>query len=189
MWFFSLFFSSKLRSQVLITLVRIFVNSDNIFWPENHINRSSALKSRSVSKVSKFQNQFMKSSFLPKYERKNFCSYFGRNDDFINSFWNLLTFKRRTCLFKSSLLHKNVSLFTMTFGEKVLTLFGSAKFTKLTLMTCVFFHELFFTCFFNDLSTLQAVGRSENPGVPVLFGGHNLPYPTVEIGSTDLPKF
>ena len=31
-------------------------------------------------KVSKFQNEFMKSSFLPKY-------------DFINSFWNLLTFK------------------------------------------------------------------------------------------------
>ena len=32
-----------------------------------------------------------------------------------------------------------------------------------------------------------AVGRSENPGVPVLFGGHNLP-PLVEIGLTDLPK-
>ena len=28
----------------------------------------------------------------------------------------------------------------------------------------------------------RAVGRSENPGVPVLFGGHNLP-PLVEIGS------
>ena len=27
----------------------------------------------------------------------------------------------------------------------------------------------------------RAVGRSENPGVPVLFGGHNLP-PLVEIG-------
>ena len=24
----------------------------------------------------------------------NFCSYFGRNDDFINLFWNLLTFKQ-----------------------------------------------------------------------------------------------
>ena len=53
----------------------------------------------------------MKSSFLPKYERKIvrisallsmaqyraeiltiFGSYFGRNDDFKNSFWNLLTF-------------------------------------------------------------------------------------------------
>ena len=33
----------------------------------------------------------------------------------------------------------------------------------------------------------RAVGRSENPGVPVLFGGHNLP-PLVEIGLTDLPK-
>jgi hypothetical protein len=30
-------------------------------------------------------------------------------------------------------------------------------------------------------------GRSDNPGVPVLFGGHNLP-PMVEIGLTDLPK-
>ena len=30
----------------------------------------------------------------------------------------------------------------------------------------------------------RAVGRSENPGVPVLFGGYNL----VEIGLTDLPK-
>ena len=33
----------------------------------------------------------------------------------------------------------------------------------------------------------RAVGRSENPGVPVLFGGNNLP-PLVEIGLTDLPK-
>ena len=33
----------------------------------------------------------------------------------------------------------------------------------------------------------RAVGRSENPEVPVLFGGHNLP-PLVEIGLTDLPK-
>ena len=40
---------------------------------------------------------------------------------------------------------------------------------------------------FNNLQ-LRAVGRSENPGVPVLFGGHNLP-PLVEIGLTDLPKF
>ena len=28
---------------------------------------------------------------------------------------------------------------------------------------------------------------SEDPGVPVLFGGHNLP-PLIEIGLTDLPK-
>ena len=35
---------------------------------------------------------------------------------------------------------------------------------------------------------LRAVGRSENPGLPVLFGGHNLPL-LVEIGLTDLPKF
>ena len=37
------------------------------------------------------------------------------------------------------------------------------------------------------LSNYRAVGRSENPGVPVLFGGHNLPL-LVEIGLTDLPK-
>ena len=36
-----------------------------------------------------------------------------------------------------------------------------------------------------DLS--RAIGRSENPGVPVLFGGHNLPL-LVEVGLTDLPK-
>ena len=34
----------------------------------------------------------------------------------------------------------------------------------------------------------MAVGRSENPEVPVLFGGHNLPL-LVDIGLTDLPKF
>ena len=33
----------------------------------------------------------------------------------------------------------------------------------------------------------RAVGRSGNPGVPVLFGGHNLP-PLVEIGVTAQPK-
>ena len=33
----------------------------------------------------------------------------------------------------------------------------------------------------------RAVGRSKNPGVPVLFGGRNLPH-LVEIGLTDLPK-
>ena len=32
----------------------------------------------------------------------------------------------------------------------------------------------------------RAVGRSENPEVPVLFGGHNVPL--VEIELTDLPK-
>ena len=35
---------------------------------------------------------------------------------------------------------------------------------------------------------IRAVGGSENSGVPVLYGGHNLP-PLVEIGLTDLPKF
>ena len=33
----------------------------------------------------------------------------------------------------------------------------------------------------------RAVGRSENPGVPVMSGGHNL-HPFVEIWLTDLPK-
>ena len=37
-----------------------------------------------------------------------------------------------------------------------------------------------------QLASYGAVGRSENPGVPVLFGGHNLP-PMYEIGLTDLP--
>ena len=34
----------------------------------------------------------------------------------------------------------------------------------------------------------RAVGRSENPGVPILFGGHTLPPALFEIGLTDLPK-
>ena len=33
----------------------------------------------------------------------------------------------------------------------------------------------------------RAIGRSENPGVPILFGGYNL-LSLVEIGLTDLPK-
>ena len=33
----------------------------------------------------------------------------------------------------------------------------------------------------------RVVGRPENPGVPVLFGGHNL-FPLVEIGLRWLPK-
>ena len=39
-----------------------------------------------------------------------------------------------------------------------------------------------------NYSIYRAVGRSKNPGVPVLFGGHNLPPPLVKIGLTDLPK-
>ena len=35
---------------------------------------------------------------------------------------------------------------------------------------------------------LKAVGGSENSGVTVLFGGHNLP-PLVKIGLTDFSKF
>ena len=37
------------------------------------------------------------------------------------------------------------------------------------------------------LVVFRAVGRFENPEVPVLFGGQNLP-PLVEIGLLDLPK-
>ena len=37
------------------------------------------------------------SKFLPSLHRAEiltfFCSYFGRNDDFLNSFWNCLTFR------------------------------------------------------------------------------------------------
>ena len=36
-------------------------------------------------------------------------------------------------------------------------------------------------------ASIRAVGRSDNLGLPVLFGGHNLPL-LVEIGLTDLPK-
>ena len=36
-------------------------------------------------------------------------------------------------------------------------------------------------------TAIWAVGRSENPGVPELFGGHNVP-PLVEIGLNDLPN-
>ena len=60
-------------------------------------------------KVNKFRNYNKKSSHCPKYERKNlknsalsiqgrifqiFRSYFGQCDDFIFSFWNLLTLKK-----------------------------------------------------------------------------------------------
>ena len=40
---------------------------------------------------------------------------------------------------------------------------------------------------FSVLSCIQAIVRSEYPGVPVLFDGHNLP-PLVEMGLTDLTK-
>ena len=37
------------------------------------------------------------------------------------------------------------------------------------------------------VTLFRTIERSENPGVPVLFGGHDLP-PLVEISLTDLPK-
>ena len=39
---------------------------------------------------------------------------------------------------------------------------------------------------FEDINSM-AFGRSENPGVPILFGGHNLPT-LIEIGLSNLPK-
>ena len=84
------------------------------------------------SKVSKFQNEFMKTYFLPTYEpniirisalycatlmdKNPFGSYFGRNNELINSFWNLLTFKQRHMgpvnpLFRRSCVH--IIIFTL----------------------------------------------------------------------------
>ena len=76
-----------------------------VFMPIVPSLNSSVFSQRaSLIKVSKFQNEFMKSSFLPKHEPNIvkisalylphyrveiltiFVSYCGRNDDFINSF-------------------------------------------------------------------------------------------------------
>ena len=60
------------------------------------------------------------SRFLPSLHRAEiltiFCSYFGRNDDFINLFWNLLTFtysitisgETQKSLKMSMLLHEKI---------------------------------------------------------------------------------
>ena len=58
--------------------------------------------------------------------------------------------------------------------------------------TLVEFSKLSYTCKYWRLwcqmfLPFLAYGRSENSGVPVLFGGHNLLL-LVEIGLTDLPK-
>ena len=91
--------------------------STMVFWFQNC---SDHLWEKYVLKVSKFQNEFLKSSFLPKYEPKIvkhyraeiltiFGSYFGRNDDFINWFWNLLTFSdNEKLLLNSRLTIKNL---------------------------------------------------------------------------------
>ena len=50
----------------------------------------------------------------------------------------------------------------------------------ITQIACLLFSEIVFL-------TSRAVARSENPEVPVLFGGHNRPR-LVKIGLTDLPK-
>ena len=120
-----------LRSQLNYFKVKIFWNRLHVFCKFSHSAQSVFLAKKILSKnyedyllnlltyqekialslkVSKFHNEFMKSSFLPKYEPKilrmpcivaqyrteiltTLGSYFGRNNDFLNSFWNLLTFK------------------------------------------------------------------------------------------------
>ena len=62
-------------------------------WKKNHTMISDPRVILDPLKVSKFQNEFMKSSFLQKYGQKKFRSYFGRNDDFMNSFRKLLAFR------------------------------------------------------------------------------------------------
>ena len=63
------------------------------------------------------------SGFLPSLHRAEiltiFRSYFGRNDDFINSFWSLLTFTHifeRLCIFLD-LLEKNLEIFFLKFSN------------------------------------------------------------------------
>ena len=80
-------------------------------------------------KVSKFQNESLKSSYCPKYERKFlknsalsiqgrifqiFCSYFGQCDDIIFSFWNLLTFNPILYLF-ATIIQRDQFEFQMHF--------------------------------------------------------------------------
>ena len=98
----------KVANEIRIIFVRI---CQFLVTP---ISYSTNVLKPSLLKVSKFQNEFMKSSFLPKYERKIvrisarlsvaqyrveiltiFHSYFGRNNKFLNSFWNLLTKKKK----------------------------------------------------------------------------------------------
>ena len=79
----------------------------------------------------------MKSSHCPKYERKNlknsalsiqdkifqiFCSYFGQCDDFIFSFWNLLTFRHFIGIlemhFELIFFHSSSHSITLCFSSK-----------------------------------------------------------------------
>ena len=53
--------------------------------------------------------------------------------------------------------------------------FANKTYSEINLDSCLHF------------SLTRAVGRSENPGVPVLFGGNNVP-PLAEIGLTGLSK-
>ena len=79
------------------------------FSYENCKNVSSTdVRTIFLVKVSKSQNKLMKSSFSPKNERNIaristlnvraeilaiFCLFFGKNDDLIILFWDLLTFR------------------------------------------------------------------------------------------------
>ena len=66
---------------------------------DSYINFLHLILFLCILKVRQFKHEVMKSSFLPKYDQKIIrisalcsegrnCSYFGRNDDFINSFLN-----------------------------------------------------------------------------------------------------
>ena len=68
------------------------------------------------------------SRFLPSLHRAEiltiFCSYFGRNDDFINSFWNWLTFNNTVfylhcCYQKKITTLKNIHLYFCPYFWKI----------------------------------------------------------------------
>jgi hypothetical protein len=81
----------SLSKQVISSLTVIFLNN---FLEIKYCKKTVAIASylNPLIKVRKFQNEFMKSSFLPKYEQKNIrisalCSE-GRNlDSFLFVIW------------------------------------------------------------------------------------------------------
>ena len=102
------------RSKILCKWKRLSRESSD--WKERKWWSHLTVRFLNILKVSKVQNEFMMSPFLPKYEPNTvphyraeiltiFGSYFGRNDDFINSYWNLLTFKYIEATKFSTLIH------------------------------------------------------------------------------------
>ena len=70
--------------------IQTFQSFPLIFSPKLFKNKIHLNVELYLLKISKFQNEFMKSSFLPRYEQNNcqdfwFGSYFGRNNNFIDS--------------------------------------------------------------------------------------------------------